>query len=138
MRYHSVSKLISISASMEPLLLLLDDEQCTPSLKKSKGGATITMGDCCAEVAPMDGRAVLTSVTVPSVSEPHTPLLLLLAAEYAAGAGQELFLPHETGFQGALNGYDACSVCDGACAGRLGEFIVYMGPKLLKRKPRKK
>jgi len=137
MRYHAVSRMISVSACMEPLLLMLDDESLAPALKKSQGGAAITLGDCAAEVAPMDDRVVLTSVTVPSASEPHTPLLLLLAAEYAAGAGHELFVPQESGCADAFGEYDICSVRDGVCAGRPGSLVVYMGPKLLKRKRRK-
>jgi len=123
---------------MEPLLLMLDDESFEPSLKKSKGGAVITLGDCAAEVSPMDERTVLTSVTVPSKSEPCTPLLLLMAAEYAAGSGQELFVPHESGCADMFGGYDTCTVRDGVCAGRPGSLVVYMGPQLLKRKRRRR
>lgn len=135
MRYHAVSKMLSPSASLEQVLLALDGMDPPPSLSKTKGVATIAAGDCLAELAPMDGRLVLTSVTVPSASEPHMPLLLLLAAEHAAGTGRELFLPRDVGCD--LGGYDACSLRDGACAGRPGTFVVYMGPKLMRRKRRR-
>ena len=134
MRYYAVSKMFSLSASLEHVLLALDGMDPPPSLSKTKGNATIAAGDCLAELVPMDGRLVLTSVTVPSASEPHMPLLLLLAAEHAAGMGQELFLPRDAGCD--LSGYDACSLRDGVCAGRSGTFVVYMGPKLMKRKRR--
>lgn len=116
---------------------MLDDENHAPALKKSQGGATITLGDCQAEMAPMDDRVVLTSVTIPSASEPNTQLLLLLAAEYAAGAGSELFVPHDSGCGDSFGEYDICSVREGICAGKSGSLVVYMGPKLLKHKPRK-
>jgi hypothetical protein len=126
--------MFSLSASLEGVLLALDGMEPPPSLSKAKGSATITAGDCLAELVPMDGRLVLTSVMVPSASEPSMPLLLLLAAEYAAGTGRELFLPRGDGCD--LSGYDACSLRDGVCAGRLGTFVVYMGPRLMRRKRR--
>jgi hypothetical protein len=132
-----VSKLIGPSACLEPLLLMLEDGSLEPALSRRKGRALISLGDCTAEVSPMDGRAVLTSVTVPSASEPRMPLLLLLAAEYASGSGRELFVPGDAGCGGALDGIDACAVREGVCAGRPGSLVVYMGPRLLRRRRRR-
>lgn len=116
------------------MLAILDQDWAKPSVAKSKGIATLSFGDCVAEISTMDGRMVMTSVTVPSADPNHAPLLLLLAAEYAAGAGHELFVPEDTGFHSALDACDMCSVREGLCAGRSGNSVVYMGPALMKRK----
>lgn len=135
--YHSVSMRLSVlsqAPSMQDILLMLDGGMAVPSIKKSKGGATVTLDNCTVEVSPMDGRMVVTSVEAQPV---NVPILLLLAAEHAASGGHELFVPSETPAHDIFSGYDACSVRDGECAGQHGAIVLYMGPKLLKRKRRK-
>ncbi len=136
MVYHDASNMFA-SFGMEPELTLLDQEWAKPSVAKSKGIATVSFGDCAAEITSMDGKMVMTSVTVSSLDPHHAPLLLLLAAEYAGTAGHELFVPQDTGFHSALDGCDLCSVREGLCAGRSGNSVVYMGPALMKRKREK-
>lgn len=133
MAYHDASNMLA-SFGMNPMLALLDEGTARPTVVKSKGVTTLSFGDCMAEISSMDGRMVMTSVTVPSLDPNHAPLLLLLAAEYAGGAGHELFVPEDTGFHSALDGCDMCSVREGVCAGRAGNSVVYLGPALLKRK----
>lgn len=133
MAYHDASNMLA-SFEMNPMLALLDGGLARPSVAKSKGVATLSFGDCMAEISAMDGRMVMTSVTVPSLDPNHAPLLLLLAAEYAGGAGHELFVPEDTGFHSALDDCDMCSVREGLCAGKSGSSVVYLGPALMKRK----
>lgn len=133
MAYHDASNMLD-SFGMDSMLAILDQEWAKPSVAKSKGVATLSFGDCAAEISDMDGRMVMTSVTVPSTDPNHAPLLLLLAAEYAGGAGHELFVPEDTGFHSALDGCDMCSVREGLCAGKSGNSVVYLGPALMKRK----
>jgi len=133
MAYHDASNMID-PFGMNPMLTILDEGVVKPKVSKSKGIDTLSFGDCMAEISTMDGRMVMTSVTVPSMDPNHAPLLLLLAAEHAGFAGHELFVPEDTGFHSALDGCDMCSVREGLCAGRAGNSVVYLGPALMKRK----
>ena len=125
------------ASSIESVRALLQEEWARPAVRKIKGGEVeVSFGECLVKLVPADNRMMVTSIHAPS-SEGHIPVLLLLAAEHAAANGCELFIPEETNAHDVLSGQATCLVRHGCCAGKLGSFVLYSGPRILKWKPRK-